>query len=259
MCTLIALHRCFDGVPLVIAANRDEYLDRPAEGPAVRRFGNAHAVAPLDLRAGGTWVGLSAAGVFVGLTNRPNPAPNPDVRSRGLVVADALAAPSADAAFAPLLAPDAGPYSPFNLFVSDGERARVLVWQDGPRVTELSPGAHIIGNADPDDASVPKVARLLGEAERVAGGRVEDALDDLLAVLRQHECGATPLEDSCIHAGEYGTRSTLLLRRTTEGDTDVLRFADGAPCEVEPEDMTPLLKELRASSVRAGQATRKVA
>ena len=36
MCTLIALHRCVPGAPLVIAANRDEYLDRPAEPPALR-------------------------------------------------------------------------------------------------------------------------------------------------------------------------------------------------------------------------------
>ena len=98
MCTLIALHRCFPEVPLAIAANRDEYLDRPAEGPAVRHWCGAEVLAPRDARAGGTWLGINAQGVFSGLTNRPNPNPDPARRSRGLLVADLLAHPSAAAA-----------------------------------------------------------------------------------------------------------------------------------------------------------------
>ena len=69
MCTLIVLHRCVPGSPLVIAANRDEFLDRPAEGPAVRKRASGSILAPLDLEAGGTWLGVNDRGVFVGLTN----------------------------------------------------------------------------------------------------------------------------------------------------------------------------------------------
>ncbi|MDH5307695.1 MAG: NRDE family protein, partial [Myxococcales bacterium] len=36
MCTVIALHRCVPGFPLVLAANRDEFFERPAEGIALR-------------------------------------------------------------------------------------------------------------------------------------------------------------------------------------------------------------------------------
>jgi uncharacterized protein with NRDE domain len=69
MCTLIVLHRCIPGRPLVVAANRDEFLDRPAEGMALRTSRTGTILSPLDLEAGGTWVGLSQRGVFAGLTN----------------------------------------------------------------------------------------------------------------------------------------------------------------------------------------------
>src|SRR5262249_10657645 len=91
-CTLIALHHCIDRAPLVIAANRDEFLDRPAEGPALREIAGGRIVAPRDVRAGGTWLGVNALGVFAALTNRRTSEPDPVRRSRGLLVLDALEA-----------------------------------------------------------------------------------------------------------------------------------------------------------------------
>ena len=90
MCTLIAIHRRVPGSPLVIAANRDEYLDRPSEGPRLRRVGDSWAVTPLDLRAGGSWLGVNARGVFAALTNVRTDAPDPSRKSRGMVVMDVL-------------------------------------------------------------------------------------------------------------------------------------------------------------------------
>ena len=75
MCTLIALHRCVPGLPLVIAANRDEFFERPASGPALRDTATGPIIAPVDRRAGGTWLGLNPAGVFAAVTNRPCPEP----------------------------------------------------------------------------------------------------------------------------------------------------------------------------------------
>jgi hypothetical protein len=60
MCTLVALHRCTPGAFLWIAANRDEYVDRPSDGPALREGRSGAVVAPLDRRAGGTWWGVNA-------------------------------------------------------------------------------------------------------------------------------------------------------------------------------------------------------
>jgi uncharacterized protein with NRDE domain len=244
MCTLIALHSADPQVPLVIAANRDEYLDRPAAGPALREVAGRRVLAPLDLRAGGTWLGLSETGVFAALTNRPTASPDPGRRSRGLLVLDALGAASAEEAAARLGALAPGLYNGFNAFVADGLRAFVCVYAETPDVTELGPGAHVLGNADPDDRSVAKIARLLAEAERVASGPQEWWLEGLAAVCRGHEGEEGPLAPACIHHGGYGTRSSTLLRLETDLAVSELRFADGPPCRTPYRDVSPLLKEL---------------
>ena len=69
MCTLIAFHHVWRNAPLVIACNRDEAYDRPASGPVWSAAAPA-VLAPIDDRAGGTWMGASANGVWVGITNR---------------------------------------------------------------------------------------------------------------------------------------------------------------------------------------------
>jgi uncharacterized protein with NRDE domain len=245
MCTLIALHRCYPRAHLLVAANRDEFLARPASGPRVHTWHGRRVVAPVDERAGGTWLGLNDAGVFVALTNRPTQLLDARRRSRGLLVADALGRSSAARAAEAALQIAANAYNPFNLFVADAEHAFAVVYEEKPRVRVLGPGAHVIGNADPNDAAVPKIARLLGEAERVAAGPEHAALDALSALCRSHDARSeNALERTCIHTPEYGTRSSTLLRCGAERGHDALRFASGAPCETPYEDLTPLLRAL---------------
>ena len=50
MCTLVLAWQVFADAPVVVAANRDELLDRPSEPPAVRDW-EPPAVAPLDAEA----------------------------------------------------------------------------------------------------------------------------------------------------------------------------------------------------------------
>lgn len=245
MCTLIALHRCYPSAHLLVAANRDEFLARPATGPRVHAWHGRRVIAPIDERAGGTWLGLNDAGVFVALTNRPTQQLDATRRSRGLLVADALGRSSAALAAQAALQLPANAYNPFNLFVADGEHAFAVVYEEKSRVRVLSPGAHVIGNADPNDTGVPKIARLLGEAERIARGPEQDALDALSALCRSHDAHSeNALERTCIHTPEYGTRSSTVLRLGAARDGDVLRFASGAPCQTLYEDLTPLLRAL---------------
>ena len=257
MCTLIALHRCVDRAALVIAGNRDEYYDRPSEGPALRTTQAGPIVSPLDLRAGGTWFGVNPQRVFVALTNRPNATPAPERRSRGHVVMEALAATSAVDAARFLGAIQAGVHNPFNALVADGERAFTLVYDEKGELKELEPGAHVVGNADPDDRSNAKVARVLDRAEHAAQLPLSAALDELAATCQEHDGDASPdsqtrsdgsLGDPCVHLDEYGTRSSFLLtldpRAPEHGDGDRLLYADGPPCQTGYEDFTALLSEL---------------
>ncbi|MDJ0864876.1 MAG: NRDE family protein [Myxococcota bacterium] len=254
MCTLIALFRCVPDVDLWLAANRDEYLERPAEGPALRGLGGESIVSPLDLRAGGSWWGLNQVGVFSALTNRPTRQPDPSRRSRGQLVHDTLAAGSAREAAGAVaaLAPDA--YNPFNLFLADADEAFAVVCDAGVRVEPLEPGVHVIGNVDPNAREVGKIRRTMDRARRVADGPSAEIEAGLAQLCRAHEEGPDPLASTCVHTGRgYGTRSSTLLRLGPAGD--LLRHSDGPPCTHEYQDFTPLLSELDlAGGHRSGGA-----
>jgi uncharacterized protein with NRDE domain len=255
MCTLIALHQCVVGAPLVVAANRDEFLDRPAEGPALRDTPHGTILAPKDARAGGTWLGLNPTGLFVAVTNRRNGEPDPERRSRGLLVHDALGAATAEEAALEIERQDAQLYNPFNLLVADGETAHVISSAEETQRIDLEPGAHVIGNVHPHEIT-PKVARLHGEVARVVAAPAARILDDLARVCRSHH-GGDPLASTCVHAGRYGTRSSTLLRL---GEEPELRHAGGAPCTAAYDDFSPLLCELGLETgTRAGDTSvRKV-
>jgi uncharacterized protein with NRDE domain len=248
MCTLIALHRCVPGLPLVVAANRDEYLDRPARPPALQQGPRGLVAAPLDERAGGTWLGLNPEGLFAGLTNRPCPRPDPTRRSRGLLVLDALGSGSAAEAAERMRQLAPGAYNPFNLLLADGREAFALVYDEGPRLLELAPGAHVIGNADPDDRAVPKLADLIQRADEAARSPAPQILPALGRLCRSHDGGEGPLGPPCVHTPTYGTRSSTLLCLGEDARADVWRFADGPPCTTRYRDFTPLLTALRRSA-----------
>jgi uncharacterized protein with NRDE domain len=256
MCTLIALHRCLPDLPLVVAANRDEYLDRPSEGLELRHTAAGPVVAPRDAREGGSWLGVNRARVFAGITNRPASTRHTDRRSRGLLLLDALGFESASAAAAALERLPVAAYNPFNLFVADAEGAYVASYEDEVKVRALEPGAHVIGNADPDDAGVPKVARLLGEARAAADLGAGEVLEFLGDVCGSHHGTPRPLDETCIHTPAYGTRSSALLALGTTGAHDDLRFAEGPPCSVPYRDFTHLLRELGCDRVATGGAAR---
>lgn len=69
MCLLALFFRAVPGVPLIIGANREEAYERPGTPPQ-RLDGHIPAIGGLDPRAGGTWLGVNAAGVVIAVTNR---------------------------------------------------------------------------------------------------------------------------------------------------------------------------------------------
>jgi uncharacterized protein with NRDE domain len=252
MCTLIALHRCVPEAPLVVAANRDEFFDRPSEGPALRPTSYGVILAPRDARAGGTWLGLNASGLFAALTNRRCAEPDPLRRSRGLLVVEALEAATADEAAEKIESLPTAAYNPFNLLVADRARAWAFTYDEAPTRIPLGPGAHVIGNVDPTAPPPPKLERVARCAERAAAAGAAEALDALAEVCRGHGNGDDSLDDPCVHTPLYGTRSSTLLRLGERDGDGAFRFADGAPCETEYVDVTPLLGRLCRNARLAG-------
>lgn len=236
VCTLVVAWRVFEGSPVVVAANRDEAADRPSSPPA-HRSGSPGVVAPRDDRAGGTWIGYNEAGVFAGLSNRWTDAVLEGERSRGLLVGDALAERSADAAARAVeSAVVEAEYDGYNLVVADAEAAVLVEWDGRLAVTELEPGVHVVMNAGYDDQfttvrSRPDAAAAQAEsAQRVrealhprTGEGAADWLDRAAGVLGDHDYGV------CVHGDGYGTRSSSLIRLGGDGSVEY-RYADGPPC-----------------------------
>lgn len=249
MCTLILLDRVVPQIPVIVAANRDEYLARPAAPPT--RFGAIDGrpafAAPHDLEAGGTWMGINEHGVFVGLTNRPVAQKPTGMRSRGLLVVDVLAGHSAGSAADQFERQRNARYAPFNLLATDGRAAWLARHTaEGERDRRpLEPGIHVVCNRDPHDPSSTKVARLRARlAELDLAAPPEALVAALFRVLGAHPDPSNPLENPCVHTTEYGTRSSSVL--LAGPGRRAYWYADGAPCETKYRDFTALLDDLHA-------------
>jgi uncharacterized protein with NRDE domain len=245
MCTILAAVGIWPDLPLVIAANRDEALDRAAVGPQLWPAGEvaARAVfAPRDLQAGGTWLGLNDAGLFVGITNRRAPT-HPSRRSRGELVFAALGAAGHADARARMLALDARVYNPFHLLLADRQGA-VIVWGDGERMHEstLAPGVHWITERSFGAGESRRHELLVELAAGLAIGPAPDLATwrSILADHRPHHTGSDApgpgsigFDSMCVHAQplNYGTRSSTLIELGRERGRVRFLHAQGRPCE----------------------------
>lgn len=240
MCTLIAFRGVWTDAPLVIATNRDEAYDRPSAPPRWLD-GEPSVLAPLDERAGGTWMGASRRGLWIGLTNRHAGSNDPGLRSRGLLCRDLLGAASAAEAVGRLESLGER-YNPFHVVIADSDRIVLVEYESGRLdVRPLGPGCHIVTNRPSDDhAEEPKAGRarqLLHDSGLWPAERGRPAPEDLEArladVLGDH--GVEGRDALCLHGERYGTLSAAIWRIGWPpggvGEPDIrLAFADGPPC-----------------------------
>ena len=239
MCTLAIYFKVAPEWPVIIAANRDEFLDRPATDPAVLNE-SPHVVGGKDLRAGGTWLGINEYGLVAGLLNRrPAEEANPNARSRGMLCLDALRRSSAAEAAKFAGAERGSDYNPFNLLMASREAAYVAYNRGSHiEVVNLRPGLHLLSNLDVDDFECPKISRSYSRFAEL-GGQAQFHCDPvaarsaLVALLADH---STQLDARtgrpnalCLHLDAYGTRSSSLIFLGRNGEVRHF-FAPGAPC-----------------------------
>ncbi len=164
MCTFILLFRPAHAFPMLIAANRDEMLDRPWTPPAAHWPDRPCVVGGMDLLAGGTWLAVNGAGLVAGVLNRTGSlGPQAGRRSRGELPLRALRHGSAAAAAAAMAGLDGSAYRSFNLVLADAHGAYCLrgLGEGAVGVAALAPGLHMVTANDPDDLANPRVARHL--------------------------------------------------------------------------------------------------
>jgi uncharacterized protein with NRDE domain len=144
MCLILLAYRCHAGLELAVAANRDEYHDRPA---LAARFWpeQPQLLAGRDLQAGGTWMGCSRAGRFAAVTNFREPGVTSGRRSRGELCTDFLLGADAADDFIRRLAPGDQHYGGFNLLLWDG--VQLLFYSNQERLPRaLGAGIYGISN-----------------------------------------------------------------------------------------------------------------
>ncbi len=238
MCTLVVFVPGEPTSPLLVAANRDERLDRPASRP--HRWPDERFFAPRDELAGGTWLGIHDSGLFVGVTNRAGSPRDPRLASRGELTAAALrlgGARKVHDAFERSLDPRR--YNPFHLLYADRDGAFVTAF-DGEAVHRqvLAPGLHVVTERSlggDDRGRELRVRRRLGP---LFAGEALPSLESLAPALAEHVPG-DPIASTCVHVPElgYGTRSSLLLE-VRAGKPARWLWAEGPPCTTAYEEMT---------------------
>ena len=259
MCTLAIYRDCCRRYPVIVAANRDEFLARPTQPPAAWPNG-LPVVAGRDEKAGGTWLGCRTDGavLIAGLLNRSTatpstalprkvgpedsrtlrPTPSSGERSRGLLCLEALAEADLDGALALIQACDPKAYGSFNLLVADAHRAVVVDNSADLRTTELDSGLSVLTNRDVNDPRCPRNATARKAfadlvpmlEEEPAAEQIISALSGVLGDHRNSVEPDNPLARLCIHAPTYGTRSSSAILFDQSGGL-TYHHADGPPCK----------------------------
>jgi uncharacterized protein with NRDE domain len=146
-------------LPLLVAANRDEYHSRAAQ-PARFWPELPQILAGRDLQGGGTWLGVNRNGRFAAVTNFREPGLTTGERSRGELCINFLSGNQSAAAYTAQLSHHADRYGGFNLLLWDGEQLRYYSNQNHSIQDHtgraLEPGIYGMSNGYLDEAW-PKV------------------------------------------------------------------------------------------------------
>ncbi len=238
MCTLALYREALAGIPLLVAANRDEFLARPSRDPE-ELAELPGVVGGRDLVAGGSWLTLSRSGLVVGVLNRrTDAAPDPRLVSRGVLCLQLATMASAADAAELLRAVPGGRHNPFNILVADRRDAFVAQnFPDGTAVRSLDAGTHVLTNLDLNDPTCPRIFRSSRRFAAIAedfGANIPrvSLVARLAEVLSDHQLPTDdrrPTDQLCIHTEAYGTLSSSILWLEEDGSQRYFH-APGPPC-----------------------------
>ena len=227
MCLLVLAWHAHPRYSLVLAANRDEFHERPA-APLAKWPEPYDILAGRDLRAGGTWLGVDRRRRVGVVTNfRELQRPRPQAPSRGSLIPDYLGDTASAGEFLAGLQARVHAYSGFNLLLADGSDA---LWyasnRTEPFARPLPPGIYGLSNHTLDEPW-PKLQRVRRKFEAWLSGSGDRPATELFAILDDREragvdatlpqTGLSPewewiLSSPFVVHPEYGTRcSTVLL------------------------------------------------
>lgn len=247
MCTVVVLFRPDHDWPLILAANRDEMVDRPWRPPGRHWPDRPEVVAGLDLLAGGTWLGLNDHGVVAGVLNRRGSlGPAPGMRSRGELPLEALDHAEARAAAEALAAIEPKSYRSFNMVIADRRNAFWLRNRGGGNghglptveVMALPTGLSMITAYDRNDETSPRIRTFLPRFHAAPPPDPDanewQAWQTLLASRDGDPAAGPQGAMTVVTEGGFGTVSSSLIalpHRRRNPQKPVWLFAPGRPDE----------------------------
>ena len=210
---------------VLLAANRDERLERPWDPPAAWWPDRPGVVGGRDRSAGGTWMAINRYGVVATVLNRPGTlGPAAGKRSRGELPLVALEHATTTAAAEALATLDAGLWRGFNMVLADRGGAWFVsgIGYGSPRAEPLAAGVSMVTAYDPNDPDSPRTARHLPRFQAA-----QPDWDAWHAILLDQR-GEPADQINVVPRGGFGTVSSSFLTLAANSEP-VWLFAAGPP------------------------------
>jgi uncharacterized protein with NRDE domain len=179
VCLIIFAFKHHRDYPLIIAANRDEFYDRPT-APAAFWHDHPDILGGRDLKEGGTWLGLHRTGRLAAITNYRDPRrQKPGAPSRGKLVGSFLTGGTDPASYLDAVRPQAARYNGFTLLLGTTDALSCYSNISGDE-RFIEPGIHGLSN-HLIDTPWPKVQRGKKRLEQILStGPSPEAILDML-------------------------------------------------------------------------------
>ncbi|CAH1246418.1 TANGO2 [Branchiostoma lanceolatum] len=145
-------HRKSGGYKIVMAANRDEFFNRPTK--SAHFWGeNPRVLSGVDMKPGkegGTWVGMAENGRLSAITNILQSSPVRHAKGRGYLITDFLRGNQTPLAYLENLPEEGHGFNAFNLLTMDLSESASLAYysnvsHDAPEI--LPPGQYVVSNS----------------------------------------------------------------------------------------------------------------
>ncbi|HDQ04551.1 MAG TPA: NRDE family protein [Deltaproteobacteria bacterium] len=240
MCLIVFAYNAHPSYKLVLAANRDEFYERPT-APADFWKDYPKVLAGRDLKDKGTWLGVTREGKFAAITNYRDPASFMfNAPSRGKLVKDFLCGKNNTEKFVEKIRPKGAKYNGYNLILGNADTFFYYSNRKEEK-QKITAGIHGLSN-HLLDTPWPKVVRgkkMMKEALKNKGAALEESLFALLSDRRFPPPEKLPstgvdkewervLSPVFIKSPNYGTRSsTVLLVGKNRRVTFIERVFDG--------------------------------
>ena len=228
MCLLIFSYKLHPTYRLVLAANRDEFCDRPTRSIA---FWDdmPQILAGRDLKGSGTWLGVTRSGRIAALTNFRDPASiKEQAPSRGLLVSNYLGGSQSPQDYLEQIKSAGHAYNGFNLLIGD-QKELYYYSNIKNEIQKIKPGLYGVSN-HVLDTPWPKVEKGKADFKALIEEKKTIKPEDIFNILNNR---SRPADDKLPHTGvslewermlsamfitsdEYGTRSSsaILIEKT---------------------------------------------